>query len=132
MKKEDVYRTADQRILGEEAFVEKVMDIYEGELSKEKRERDYSLTEITGAVERICNITIQQIREKGKSQEVKKGRHLVSLITNEYGYRGKEIAEFMYKDAAVISRHLKEKSNMKEDMEIVLMSLKNKKLNNQV
>lgn len=132
--KEDIYSTVDQRILGDEKFVEEVKGRYSVELTQERRIKEYRLNEIAGGVEKVCGITLQQIRQKSKSREVSLGRKLISLVASEYGYKGKEIAEFMQKDPAVITRHLKERRDLAEEIRKVIVSLeKNREnVNNQV
>jgi len=134
VKKEDVYNTIGQRILGSEEFLEKVMKRYDGELKKEKREREYTLYEIAKGVEKICGITLKQIREKSKSETVTLGRGLLSLAAKEYGYKGKEIGLYIRKDPAVITRNLKEKKQLEKEIEKVIEAIRNKRLhvNNQV
>ena len=126
VKKEDVYNTIGQRILGSEEFLEKVMKRYDGELKKEKREREYTLYEIAKGVEKICGITLKQIREKSKSETVTLGRGLLSLAAKEYGYKGKEIGLYIRKDPAVITRNLKEKKQLEKEIEKVIEAIRNK------
>lgn len=114
VKKEDVYNTIGQRILGSEEFLERVMERYDGELEKEKREREYTLYEIAKGVEKIYGITLKQIRERSKSETIILGRRLLSLVAKEYGYRGKEIGLYVRKDPAVITRDLKEKVQLEK------------------
>lgn len=124
VKKEDIYRTVDQRILGEEEFLEEMMERHEIELSHERRAGEYSMEEIAKAVERITGIKLKQVRQKGKSRDVSRGRQIISVVSNEYGYKGKEIAKFIHKDAAMITRHLKEKGRLREEIKKVVKTMK--------
>jgi len=134
VKKEDVYNTIGQRILGSEEFLERVMERYDGELKKEKREREYTLYEIAKGVEKIYGITLKQIRERSKSETITLGRRLLSLVAKEYGYRGKETGLYVRKDPAVITRDLKEKGQLEKEMEKVFNTIRDKRahVNNQV
>ena len=114
VKKEDVYNTIGQRILGSEEFLERVMERYDGELEKEKREREYTLYEIAKGVEKIYGITLKQIRERSKSETIILGRRLLSLVAKEYGYKGKEIGQYIRKDPAIVTRDLKEKVQLEK------------------
>jgi len=120
VKKEDVYNTIGQRILGSEEFLERVIEKCNGELKKEKRKRGYTLYEIAKGVEKLCGVTLKQIRERSKSENITLGRRLLSLIAKEYGYRGKEIGQYIRKDPAVITRDLKEKGKLEKEMEKVI------------
>jgi len=126
VRKEDVYNTIGQRILGSEQFLEKVMERYDGELKKEKRKREYTLYEIAKGMEKIYGVTLKQIRKRSKSEMTTLGRRLLSLVANEYGYKGKEIGQYILKDPAIISRDLREKRQLEEEREKVLEAIKDK------
>ena len=114
VKKEDVYNTIGQRILGSEEFLERVMERHDRELKKEKREREYTLYEIAKGVEKIYGITLKQIRERSKSETIILGRRLLNLVAKEYGYKGKEIGQYIRKDPAIVTRDLKEKVQLEK------------------
>ena len=114
VKKEDVYNTIGQRILGSEEFLERLMERHDRELKKEKREREYTLYEIAKGVEKIYGITLKQIRERSKSETIILGRRLLSLVAKEYGYKGKEIGQYIRKDPAIVTRDLKEKVQLEK------------------
>jgi hypothetical protein len=120
VKKEDVYNTIGQRILGSEEFLEKVMEKYNGELKKEKRAQEYTLYEIVKGVEKIYGVTLKQIRKKSKSENITLGRKLLSLVAKEYGHKGKEISQYIQKDPAIVTRDLKEKGKLKKEIEKVI------------
>lgn len=124
VKKEDIYSTVDQRILGGEEFVEKVKEEYDGGIRQEKRKKGYTLSEIARGIEEAFGITLKQIREKSKSGHISLGRKLISLIGKEYAYKGRDIAEYIQKDPAMITRHLKEKGDLKKEMEKAIEAIK--------
>src|SRR4030066_1225303 len=117
VKKEDVYNTIGQRILGSGEFLERVMERHDRELKKEKREREYTLYEIAKGVEKIYGVTLKQIRKKSKSETIILGRRLLSLVAKEYGYKGKEIGQYIRKDPAVITRDLNKKVQLDKKTE---------------
>jgi hypothetical protein len=116
VKKEDVYNTIGQRILGSEEFLERVIEKYDGELKKEKREWEYTLYEISKGVEKISRVTLKKIRERSRSENITLGRRLLNLVAKEYGYKGKEIGQYIRKDPAVVTRDLKEKGKLEKEM----------------
>ncbi len=125
IKKEDIYSTIDQRILGDEEFAEEVVERYEVNVKEGKRNREYTLGEISRGVEKICRVTLKQIRQKSKSEEISTAKKLLSLVANEYGYKGREIAEFIQKDPAVVTRYLKEKTVFTKEIVKVIKVMKN-------
>ena len=106
--KDDVYRTIDQRILGDERFAEEVKEKYNLQLTTTKRSKEYTLGEIARAIERAYMIKLAAMTEKGRETEARIGRRIFSLLAKQYGYRGKEIAEYLKRDPSVITIYLKE------------------------
>jgi putative transposase len=123
VKKEDVYSTIGQRILGSEEFLDRVMERYDGKLKKEKREREYTLYEIAKGIEKIFGVTLKQIRERSRSENITLGRRLLNLVAKEYGYKGKEIGQYIRKDPALVTRDLREKGKLKKEMGKVISAM---------
>ncbi len=132
VSKEEFYRTVDQRILGDEAFVEKVKERFENTPLKGRRHHEMSLGEIARGIEEFTNIHISELMGKAKDSKVMEGRKLFSLIGKEYGYKGKEIAEFLRKDPAAVTGYLLRSQDLKGKMEELIQRLEagRKNLNN--
>ncbi len=126
VKKEDIYKTVSQRILGEEKFVDKVMEKIDERFENKRKHHKYSLKKIVETIGKMRGITLKQLREKSKNREILTVRKLVSLAAREYGYKGKEIAFYLQKDPSVITRYFKEGEKFKADMERDLTMLKDK------
>ncbi|MEW6418686.1 MAG: transposase [Nitrospirota bacterium] len=124
IKREDIYRTVDQRILGDERFVDKVTEKMEESIEHRRKKHEYSLEEIAKMVEKIFGVTIRQLREKSKDREILIGRKLMTFVAKEYGYKGKDIAKYINKDPVVVTRYLKERNNFTEEIEKICSSLK--------
>jgi hypothetical protein len=131
IRKEKVYATVDQRVLGDERFVEKVKEKTGRGKLRGRRRHEYTLLEIEGAVERVYGTSLRQLREKGKGEGIQTGRKVLSLVGREYGYRGREIAEYLRKDPSVVTRYLREAKRFESDIERVHENLK-KQVNKQV
>ncbi|MHB8881196.1 MAG: transposase [Thermodesulfovibrionales bacterium] len=129
VKKEDISATIDKRILGNEQFANTVMDKCDASVEPGKRAREHSLVAVAAAVSDIFGVTLTQMRHKGKDRDITKGRKLFSIVAHEYGYKGREIAEYMRKDPALITRHVKESKKLEKDTAEVIAMLKVKKSN---
>ncbi|MBI5075257.1 MAG: transposase [Nitrospirae bacterium] len=133
VEKDDIYTIIDQRVLGDESFLDRIMQSSEIEVASKKRLRQYSLPEIAGGIEKGYGITIGQLRVKSKDRGILTGRRVFSIVASEYGYKGREIARHIRKDPAVITRYLKERSGLKEEVEKVMKHLvKRTNVNKQV
>ena len=125
--KEDVYPSMSQNIVGSDEFIERVMERSRGVGTKPMGRKHYSLLEIAGGVKRRFGTTIEQLRGEGKTEWVSLGRKILTLIAEGYGYKRKEIAEFMGKDPAVVTRYLKEKEGLSEEIESIINVLSEKR-----
>jgi REP element-mobilizing transposase RayT len=124
MRREEVYATVDQRVLGDERFVEKVKERSGRRELWGRRRHEYTLMEIGEAVERVYGTSLRQLREKGKGEGVQTGRRVLSLVGREYGYKGGEIGEYLRKDPSVVTRYLKEARRFEGDIKRVHEDLK--------
>jgi len=115
--KEDFYWTVDQRVLGDEAFVERVRERIENRPLAGRRKHGVSLGEITRGIEEVTGICLSELRGKGKDSGVMEGRKLFSLAGKEYGYKGKEIAEFLGKDPAAVTGYLRRSQDLRAKLE---------------
>ena len=125
--REDIYCTVEQRILGDEHFVEKVRQESNLTVKGARRDREYTLADIAGAIEGVYGISLEELRSVRKLGRLSRGKKMMSLVAHEYGYKGKEIAEFIYKDPVIVTRHLKEKAASEKEVEVVVTALKNSK-----
>jgi REP element-mobilizing transposase RayT len=121
--KEDFYQTVDQRVLGDEAFVERVRQRVEKKSLKGRRKHKVSLGEIARRIEEVTGIDLNGLRGKGKNSGVMEGRKLFSLVGREYGYKGKEIAEFLGKDPAAVTGYLSRSQDLRAKMESLILRL---------
>ena len=119
--KEDFYRTVDQRILGDEEFVERVRGRVENKILAGRRRHGVGLGEIARGIEGVTGSRLGELRGKGKDSGVMEGRRLFSLAGREYGYKGKEIAEFLGKDPAAVTGYLRGEQDLREKMERLIL-----------
>lgn len=119
--KEDFYRTVDQRILGDEEFVERVRGRVKNGILAGKRRHGVTLGEIARGIGEVLGVRLGELKAKGKDSRVMEGRRLFSLAGREYGYKGKEIAEFLGKDPAAVTGYLRRGQDLREKMERLIL-----------
>jgi len=130
--KEQFYRTVDQRILGDEEFVERLRQRVDDGIAAGRRKHDVSLDEIGRGIKEILGIGPDELRGRSKQTGVMEGRRFFSLAAREYGYKGKEIAAFLAKDPASVTGYLKRGQDLrdkKERLDLLLDAVR-KNLNN--
>ena len=95
----------------DESFVETVASKVEGTVKKELKKKERSLSRIGRVVQQQHSISQAQLRSSGKAGTVMKARRVFSQTAKRYGYRGKEIAEYL-KKTPPLSRGTCRASNM--------------------
>jgi len=107
LRREEVYATIDQRLQGDEEFVDRVLTIHDHGIKKERKKKEYSLQAIGRTIEKRYQITLDQLRSPGKERNIMMARRVFTLTAKEYGYQGKEIANYLEKDPASVSGYLR-------------------------
>ena len=120
--KKDVYATVDQRVQGDEDFVECIIEKYDGAVKKEPKTKEYSLAAISSTVETCFSVTLYQLRSSGKEPSIMRARRVMTMTARAYGYRGREIADYLRKDPASVSGYLRGE-DVSSDMRKVIQML---------
>jgi hypothetical protein len=115
VKKEDIYATIDQRLLGDERFVENVVGKHDGNIKKERRKKEYTLPQIARALERKFDISLEDMRSWGRTTKILTARRLFSILSKEYGYTGREIASYLRKDPAAVTGYLRSDQDIRKE-----------------
>jgi len=121
LKREEVYSTVDQRIQGDEEFVERVFRRYGGEGVDKGRGKAYSLSQIGGVVEELYGLKMKELRSSAKTRQISFGRRVFSVMARECGYRCKEVAAYLHKDPSGVTVH----ARAGEELLIPIRELKN-------
>lgn len=105
VKKQEVYATIDQRLLGDDQFVDRVVEEHGRPVKKELRKREHPLARIAGAVAQAGGIALDDLRGSGRQRVISQGRVALTVIAKEYSYRGIEIADYLMKDPTAVTRY---------------------------
>jgi putative transposase len=119
----DLYKTVDQRILGGEKFVDRVMRKNPKDLSCSRRRHEFSLAEIAAGIDQLWGIGLKELRDKGKESGRMEGRKLLSLAARQCGYKGIEIADFLRRDPAAVTDYLKDEKSLQSKLERLFLVL---------
>jgi REP element-mobilizing transposase RayT len=103
-RREDLYRLTDQRILGEEAFVAKVMDINKTEITQPiLRGLCFDLPTLQTLIERELNMdgdTMLKLKRSGVL-----ARRIFCYVARQFGgFKSKEVATYLGKDMATVTQ----------------------------
>jgi len=121
--REEFYRTVDQRVLGDEEFVERVRRRVKNGIAAGRRRHGVSLGRVARGIEEIFGICLGDLKGRGKDAGVMEGRRLFSLTGREYGYKGNEIAVFLEKDPASVTGYLRRGEDLQSKKERLIFLL---------
>jgi putative transposase len=119
MKKEEVYSTIDQRLQGDDKFVEQVQQRIEGEIKKERKKKEHSLISIGKIVEGRHGVTSDQLQSSSKDRQSMTARRVFTQTAKLYGYSGKEIAAYLQKDPASVTGYLRGEDHSRDVVKVV-------------
>jgi len=119
----------DQRVLGDEEFVERVRGRVKSGIFARRRRHGVSLREIGRGVGKVFGIPFGELRGRGKGSGVMEGRRLFSLVGREYGYKGREIAEYLGKDPAAVTGYMRREQDLGDKMERLILFLEGTRKN---
>jgi REP element-mobilizing transposase RayT len=129
--REEIYGTIDQRFLGDDQFVNAIVDKTRSDIKDKRKPRRHSLENIMAVVETITGISREEMRSKGKLREISKARTIFSRVALNFSYKVKEIAEFLEKDPSAVSRYPTDGESAKDEAENVMRVLEPENVNNQ-
>ncbi len=123
ISKKELEKTFDQRILGDDEFVGRILEKEQEKVLPKKRKHQFGLEEIIGGIFEVIGIGAEELRGKGRSPETKRARRVFSLIARECGYNGVEIGKFLRRDPASITKYSYQREEVEELLKRVASEL---------
>ena len=124
ISKRELEKTFDQRILGDDEFVARILDKEQEKVLPRKRKHEFGLEGIARGIEDVCGISGEELLCKGRRPESVQARSLFCSIAKGYGYKGVEIGRFLGRDPGAISKYLRHGEKLEGKMEKVVSALK--------
>ena len=123
MSRDAVYATIDQRLQGDERFLDEVQKQTKQPIDAGRKKKEHSLEAIAGAVECLSGVGLQELRSETRQSRVTEARRIMSITAGEYGYKKVEIADYLKKDPAAVTLYMRDKNERREDIEKVVGQL---------
>ena len=121
--RKDIYGTVDQHLLGDEQFVSDVRSKAPIEIKGSRRRWTHSLEDISEAIMKVYAVSIEEMRAQTKSTAVAEGRRIFCQVARELAYRNRDLAVYLRKDPASVTRYFKEEANLAAAVKKILDSL---------
>ena len=106
-----VYATVDQRIQGDEVFVDAVTARTEEAIKREPRRKARTLEAIGAVIGKRYEVSLEHLRSASKAREIMQARRVFSQTAKAYGYQGREIARYLRKDPASVTGYLHQEAH---------------------
>ena len=118
LDKNSVYTTIDQRIQGDDEFADRVLEQQDQETAQIMR-RKKSLDAIATVVEARLGVARKDLCSYSRTTGIAQARRIFAKAANALGYRGSEIARYLKKDPAAVTRYLREGEGGRETKAVV-------------
>jgi putative transposase len=130
ISRKELEKTVDQRILGNDKFVGKILDKAREGILPRKRQYEFGLEELAGGIQEVCGISREELKRKGRTSESLKARSMFCMIAKDYGYKGGEIGKFLGRDPGAVTKYLRGSEKSEEERKKVVSILENKAIFN--
>jgi len=123
-ERNEVYAIIDQRIKGDDQFVDRVLEQHDSE-AKMTRQKKIPLEDIAKAVEDRYGVSLNDLRSASRTQTLARARKVLSVIAREKGYKAKEIAGYLQKDPTLVSIYFRDAGDLASDVKAMGKVVKN-------
>ena len=106
-ERKDVYATIDQRLKGDDVFVDRILEQHDRP-AQSARQKKIPLEEVARAIAQHYATNLTEMRSPSRTQTLAAARKIFSIIARDEGYKAKEIASFLRKDATLVSIYLRD------------------------
>jgi len=113
MTRADVYATIDQRIQGDDEFADRVLERHDGQTAVVRKQKK-SLDELMQGIERRYELTASDMQSNYRTGDLTSARRVFARAAFTLGHRRIDIARYLRKDPAAVTRHLQQEGYEKE------------------
>ena len=132
LNRQEAYATIDQRLQGNEEFVEQVLEQYDGPVEGRRKKKEHTLPALARAIETRHDIALEDMRTATKQQSVSLARKVFAHTAKEFGYQGKEIAEYLKKTPVSVTMYLRPDGDVSKAAVELIQHLDGKNINSEV
>jgi len=123
-ERNDVYAAIDQRLKGDDEFVDRVLEQHD-KPAKLKSKKKMPLNDIARTIKDHYDVALDELISPGRTREIARARKVFSIIALEQGYKAREIAQYLEKDPTLISTYVRNIEEVRDEVKTVRVSLDN-------
>jgi hypothetical protein len=117
-ERNEVYATIDQRLKGDDEFVDRVLAQHD-KVSNPARTKKLPLDDIAKSIEQRYGISVPDLRSSSRTQTLARARKVFSIAAKGHGHKAKEIALYLEKDPTLMSIYIREAKELADDVQAV-------------
>ena len=117
----NVYAPIDQRIPGDDEFADRVLEQHDEQAALVRKQKK-SLDELMRGIERRYELTASDMRSNYRTGDLTSARRVFAQAAFTLGHRRIDIARYLRKDPAAVTRHLRQEGYEK-DVKLLLKGL---------
>ncbi len=122
--RKEVYATIDQRLKGDDEFVDRVLEQHDKDPIK-KRPRRPSLEVISQIVEKQYGVSIADLRSYSKIRTLALARRVFCIIASTLGYKATEIGRYLEKEPTMVTLALRGREEIVKEVKAIERELGN-------
>lgn len=116
-ERKDIYATIDQRLKGDDEFVDRVLEQHAKDpVTKLRRP---ALEAISKIVEIKYCVSPADLRSSSKTRTLTLARRVFSIVASEQGYKAVEIGRYLKKEPTIVTFSLRDKEAVAEEVKSV-------------
>ena len=105
-EKHDVYIAIDQRLKGDDEFVDRILEQYGKEPVKPWKRR-IPLDSIAAVIEKVHSVNLADLRSSGKTLDIARARKVFCILARDRGYKAVEIGRYLDKDPSRLTIYVR-------------------------
>ena len=111
----EVYAAVDQRVKGDEEFVDRILEEHGKETIKPWK-RKVSLDSIASAIKKRHQVSIADLRSSMKNRGISLARKVFSILALDHGYKAVEVGRYLDKDPTRLTIYLRERGEVEKEV----------------
>ncbi|MHB8843975.1 MAG: transposase [Nitrospirota bacterium] len=123
-ERKEVYAAIDQRLKGDDEFVDRILELHD-KPAQSARQRKIPLEAIARKTAQHYGLDLANMISTSRAQTLAEARKVFSFIARDEGYKAKEIAGFLRKDATLVSVYLRDTGGVDAEVRSVKALLVN-------
>ena len=113
--RKEVYTTIDQRLKGDDEFVDRVLEQHD-KAPDTKKQRRPALETISQIIEKRYEVSVADLRSSSKTRTLNLARRVFSIVASQAGHRAVEIGRYLEKEPTIVTFSLRSKDAVERDV----------------